>query len=94
MSPALLSVLILVPTALVVVALFVVMWVERPSARDAWIAVAGGTVLAVWASAAAMLAVRGVFVQPEAPTAPRLEFTSSWSWRSRASCLLGGSLSP
>jgi hypothetical protein len=70
MSTALLTVFIVVPTAAVVAALFAVMWLERGSRRDAWVAVVAGTVLAVWAVVMMLLAVRNAFVQPDAQTAP------------------------
>jgi hypothetical protein len=70
MSIELLAVLVLAPTAAVVVALFVMMWRERSSPREAAVAIAAGTALAVWAIAATMLAARGAFIQPDAHTTP------------------------
>jgi len=60
-----LAIAVLLPTALVVVALFAVLWRERTSGRDALLAVASGIVLAVWAIATTILARRGFF-QPAA----------------------------
>jgi hypothetical protein len=48
------------------VALFLVMWRERESAREAAVAVVAGTVLAAWAILPAVLAARGFFLQPQA----------------------------
>jgi hypothetical protein len=70
MSTGLLAVLVVVPTAAVVLALFVVMWLERRSSREGWVAIAVGAVLAVWAVVAGTLAARGVFIQPDAQTTP------------------------
>lgn len=61
MSTNLLAVLILAATAAVVIAITLVLWHERVSARDSWIAVLAGAVLAAWAVAATMLARRGFF---------------------------------
>ena len=70
MSTTILAVLVLVTTAAVVAALFVVMWVERTSAHDARVAAAGGIVLAIWAIVQTVLSARGVFLQPEAEMMP------------------------
>jgi hypothetical protein len=70
MSTALLAVLVLGPTAMVVVALFLVLWWARRSTRDAWVAAISGVVLAVWAIVTTALAARGVFIQPDSMTAP------------------------
>ena len=48
--PSPLAVAALLPTTLVVVALFAVLWRERTSSRDARVAIASGIVLVVWAS--------------------------------------------
>jgi hypothetical protein len=56
-----LAVAVLIPTALVVVALFAVLWRERTSSRDARVAIASGIVLALWAIATTVLARRGFF---------------------------------
>lgn len=70
MSTTLLTVVILLTVASVVVALFIVIWLGGISTRDKWVAAIAGTVLAVWASVATVLAARGVFEQPETPTTP------------------------
>jgi hypothetical protein len=70
MSTELLTLLVVVPTAAVVVALFLVMWVERRSARQARIAAVAGIVLGAWAIAAGTLAARGLFLQPDTRTTP------------------------
>jgi hypothetical protein len=65
-----LAVAVLLPTALVVVAVFAVLWRERTSRRDARIAIATGIVLAVWAIATTALASRGFFRPPAGATVP------------------------
>ncbi len=62
--------LIVGPAALVVVALFFVIWREHRSPREAAIAAIGGAVFAAWATLAAVLAARGVFLQPDSTPAP------------------------
>jgi hypothetical protein len=65
-----LSIAVLIPTALVVVALFAVLWRERTSRHDARVAIASGIVLAMWAIAATVLARRGSFQLPAGATVP------------------------
>jgi hypothetical protein len=52
---------VLLTVAAVVAALFLVLWRERTSRRDAWIAAAGGLLLAAWAFAVLVLARGGSF---------------------------------
>jgi hypothetical protein len=63
MSHELLVALVVAPTALVVIALFAIMWRERTAPRSAWIAALSSLVLAAWAIATAVLASSG-FYQP------------------------------
>ena len=70
MSSSLLAVLILAPTVAVVAAMFIVMWLERTSTRDAWIAVVGGVFLAAWTAVSVVLSARNVFLQPDVRTTP------------------------
>jgi hypothetical protein len=70
MSTDLLNLLVLVPTAAVVVALFMVMWHERSSSRQASVALVSGGVLGAWAMITAVLASRGFFLPPDAQRAP------------------------
>jgi hypothetical protein len=63
MSHDLLVALVVIPTALVVIALFAIMWRERTSPWSAWIGALSGLVLAAWAIATAVLASSG-FYQP------------------------------
>jgi hypothetical protein len=63
MSQQLLVALVVAPTALVVVAVFGIMWRERTSPRSTLIACLSGLVLAVWGIITAVLASRG-FYQP------------------------------
>jgi hypothetical protein len=59
----LLAALVLIPTAAVVVAMFVVLWRERTTPRTAWVAVASGLVLAAWGVITACLGARGAYLQ-------------------------------
>jgi hypothetical protein len=68
-STHILTILVLLPTAAVVLAVFVVLWRERSAARDSWIAGLSAGVLAAWAVAATVLASRGFFLQPDQGTA-------------------------
>lgn len=70
MATGWLTVVILGLTAMVVVAIFIVLWRERTSARQTWVAIISGIVLAAWATAAAILAARGFFRQPDAQSTP------------------------
>ena len=70
MAETLLTLVVLGPTAVVVTALFVVLWRERTSARDARIAILTGAVLSLWAVVAAVLAYRGVFRPQDLESAP------------------------
>jgi len=66
----LLAAAVVIPTAAVVVAVFVVLWGERTSARTAWVAIGSGLVLAVWAVITALLAARGAYRQGDIGEAP------------------------
>jgi hypothetical protein len=68
--PSLLTVAVVVPTAVVVVALFLVLWRQRASSHDARVAVTSGAVLAMWAMAAIVLARDGAFEQAPGNTVP------------------------
>ena len=68
--PSWLEVAVLLPTALVVVAIFAVLWRERRSSRDAAVAIASGIVLALWAVTETILARRGFFVQTSGTGVP------------------------
>ena len=61
MSISLLSTLLRSLAAAVVVAIFLVMWRERRSSRDSWIAGIGGVVLTAWAAIVSVAAWRGAF---------------------------------
>lgn len=65
-----LALAVLVPTALVVIAMSVVLWRERRSAHDARVAIGGGIVLALWTVAEAILARRGFFQPAAGATVP------------------------
>jgi hypothetical protein len=62
--------LVVIPTALVVLALFLIMWRERTSPRSAGIAVLSGLVLAAWAIATGVLASSGLYSQSPATRGP------------------------
>lgn len=64
MPTTLLTVVVLVPTALVVVALFVVLWKQRNSPRETAIAIASAVLICVWATVELELARRGLLRQP------------------------------
>lgn len=70
MSATLLTPVVVVPAAVVVVALFAVLWRERASARDARIALLSGGALGVWALASTVLAYRGFFQPQDAGSVP------------------------
>lgn len=70
MSTSLLAVLVLGPTAVVVAALFWVLWRERTSTGEARIALASGGALAVWAVITTVLAYRGFFRPADAASVP------------------------
>ena len=72
MSTELLTVLIVVLTCAVVVALFAVMWLEQRSRHERHVAIVAGVALAAWAVLACGLALRGAFTQSDATTAPPL----------------------
>ena len=74
MAPALLDVLVLIPAAAVVVALFSVMWRERTSVRETRVAVVSGLILAGWATTAAVLAYRSFFTPPDLQSPPPIGF--------------------
>ena len=70
MSQQLLVALVVVPTALVVVALFAIMWREPTSPRSALVAGLSGLVLAAWAITTAVLASRGFYQPPDTHSPP------------------------
>jgi hypothetical protein len=70
MSQQLLVALVVIPTALVVIALFAIMWRERTSPRSAWIAGLSGLALATWAITTAALASSGSYQPPDAHSPP------------------------
>jgi hypothetical protein len=70
MSTTLLTVLVIVPTTLVIVALFLVLWRECRTARQSLVAVTTGFVLLVWAIVAGTVAARGYLRPASAESAP------------------------
>jgi hypothetical protein len=88
MSANLLTVLILVTTASVVVGIFLVLWRERTSDRDSWVAVVSGIVLVGWATATALFARRGFFLQTDPQSPPPIGITLMLALVVLAVCLL------
>jgi hypothetical protein len=88
MSTTLLAGVVLALTAAVVVAIFLLLWRERTSARESRIAVASGLVLAAWTIAAAMLARRGFFEQRDPNSLPPIAITLALVLLALAVCLL------
>ena len=88
MSMTLLAGVVLALTAAVVVAIFMILWRERISARESQIAVASGVVLAAWALVAATLARRGFFEQGDPNSVPPIGITLSLVLIALAACLL------
>jgi hypothetical protein len=70
MSSHLLIVLVLVPTAAVVVGICVVMWAARTTPATARTAILSGLALAAWAVTVIVLGLRGAFVQPDGESIP------------------------
>ena len=70
MFDTLLTVVVVGSTAVVVAALFVVLWRERTSPTDARTAILTGTVLSLWAVVAAVLAYRGSFQPHDLESVP------------------------
>jgi hypothetical protein len=66
--PSLLTLAVAGPTVLVVLALFMVLWSERVSARQSGIALVSGAVLALWAGIAISLTKQGTFRQAAGET--------------------------
>ena len=71
-----------------VIAIFLVLWRERTSARESRIAVASGVVLAAWAIVATMLARRGFFEQCDPNSVPPIGITLALVLLALAVCLL------
>jgi hypothetical protein len=88
MSMTLLAVLILALTVAVVTGIFLVLWRERTSARQSWIALVSGVALAVWAILTTMLARRGVFQPPDLTSPPPIGITLALVLLVLAVCLL------
>jgi hypothetical protein len=70
MPDQLLALLFVALTAAVVIAIFLVLWRERTSVRNARIAIVSGAVLAAWAIAVTMLARFGFFQPPDLTSPP------------------------
>ncbi len=88
MSTDLLAVLVLGLTAAVVIAIFLVLWRERTSARQSGIAVVSGVVLATWAIVTTMLARRGFFQPPDPYRLPPIGITLALVLLALVVCLL------
>jgi hypothetical protein len=88
MSMTLLAAVVLALTAAVVVAIFLVLWRERTSARESRISIASGVVLAAWAIVAALLARRGFFQPPDLTSPPPIGIMLTLVLLVLAVCLL------
>jgi hypothetical protein len=88
MSTSLLTALILALTAAVIIAIFLVMWRERTSARESLIAVVSGVVLSAWAILTTLLARRGFFQPPDLTSPPPIGITLTLVLLVLAVCLL------
>jgi hypothetical protein len=65
-----LRIAVLTPTALVVVAVFIILWRERTTEHSARIAVASGVVITIWALCSSVLSYRGFFRPSSAESFP------------------------
>ena len=70
MSTTVLAVLVVTPTAAVVIALFMTLWHESDSTRQSYVAIISGIVLSAWAVVAATLAYREYLRPPDAQSVP------------------------
>ena len=87
MSQQLLVALVVIPTALVVIALFAVLWLERTSPRSAWIAGLSGLALAAWAITTAVLASSGSYQPPDTRSPPPVGIQLVTALAVMAACL-------
>jgi hypothetical protein len=85
--PSLLTLAVGVPAGVVVVALFLVLWHERVSSRDARVAETSGVVLATWAIATIVLARDGAFEQAPGNTVPPVGVALAVALLATPSCL-------
>ena len=77
-----------IPTGIVVIALFAIMWRERTSSRGARVAAVGGFVLAAWAITTGVLASSGFYLQtPGAQRPPPVGIQLVISLTAMAACL-------
>jgi hypothetical protein len=88
MSIVLLGAVIVALTAAVVIAIFLVLWRARRSARQSRIAVASAVVLAGWAVVTALLARRGFFQPPDLSSPPPVGIALGLALAVLAVCLL------
>ena len=70
MSLSLPTVLVVLPTVAVVIAMFFVMWAARTSPATSRAAILSGITLAMWAATVTVLGLRGAFVQPDGDSIP------------------------
>jgi hypothetical protein len=70
MSSSVLTVLVVLPTLAVVIALFFVMWSARTSPAASRAAIFSGITIAAWAVTATVLGLRGAFTQPDDDSIP------------------------
>jgi hypothetical protein len=87
MSQQLLIALVVIPTALVVIAFPALLWRERTSPRSALIAGLSGVVLAGWAIATGVLASSGAYQPPDLHSPPPLGIQLFTALAILAACL-------
>ena len=87
MTKEILTILVVPCVVAVVVAVFVVLRRERTSAGDSWIAGVSAGVLAAWALAVSILAIRGAFVQTGQENFPPVGITLVLAITGMALCL-------
>jgi hypothetical protein len=88
MSMNLLAVVVVMLTAAVVIGIFLVLWNERASTRDARIAVIVGVVLAAWAIMTMTLAQREFFEPPDVSRLPPVGIAIALALLALGGCLL------
>jgi hypothetical protein len=87
MSPQLLLALVVITTALVVIALFALLWRERTSPRSAWIAGLSGVVLAAWAITTGVLASSDSYQPHDTHSPPPIGIQLATALAIQSACL-------
>jgi len=87
MSQELLVALVVIPTALVVIALFAILWRERTSPRSAWIAGLSGLILAAWAITTGIMASSGSYQATDTRSPPPIGLQLATALAIQSACL-------